>query len=323
MKILVYGSNSCAGIHFVDYCLKKGYEVYATSRTPEANPPFRIYDNLNLNFIQFNINSDADAHTNLLNKIRPDYLVNFASQSMVAESWDSPKDWVETNVNGIINVLESLRLYGNLKKYIHFSTPEVYGNTEGWVLEGSSYDPSTPYAATRALGDMFVKMYSKQYGLPVVITRAANVYGEGQKLYRIIPKTLYCIANAKKLPLHGGGKTERSFIHCHDVNTAIDLILFHGEIGSTYHISPRDSISIKNLVKKITELKKIDINSLVLDSSDRPGKDLKYLLESSKLRALGWRDEISIDEGLLRVSRWFDSETTFFNEGMTKYSHIK
>ena len=323
MKILIYGSNSCAGIHFVDYCLKKGYEVYATSRTSEAIPPFRFYNSESLKFIKFNINSHLDDHVNLLNKVRPDYLVNFASQSMVAESWDSPKDWVETNVNGIINVLDSLKSYGQLKKYIHFSTPEVYGNTEGWVFENSPYDPSTPYAATRALGDMFVKMYSKQYELPIVITRAANVYGEGQKLYRIIPKTLYCIANGKKLPLHGGGKTERSFIHCHDVSTAIDLTLSKGEIGETYHISPRDSISIKNLVKKITALEKFDFDSLVLDSSDRPGKDLKYLLDSSKLRELGWEDEISIDEGLIRVSHWFHEEKTLFNEDMTKYSHLK
>jgi dTDP-glucose 4,6-dehydratase len=323
MKILIYGSNSCAGIHFVDYCLKRGYEVYPTSRTTEAIPPFRFYNEESVRFIEFNINSPLDHHINLLNKIRPDYLVNFASQSMVAESWDSPKDWVETNVNGIINVLDSLKLYGQLKKYVHFSTPEVYGNTEGWVLESSPYDPSTPYAATRALGDMFVKMYSKQYGLPVVITRAANVYGEGQKLYRIIPKTLYCIASGKKLPLHGGGVTERSFIHCHDVSTAIDLILSKGEVSETYHISPRDSISIKNLVKKITALEKFDFDSLVLDSSDRPGKDLKYLLDSSKLRQLGWEDEISIDEGLNRVSHWFHKEKTLFNEDMTKYLHSK
>jgi dTDP-glucose 4,6-dehydratase len=148
----------------------------------------------------------------LINREKPSFVINFAAQSMVGESWINPDHWFMTNVVSTVRFHERLRRCAFVKKYVHVTTPEVYGSTSGLVNENALFNPSTPYAVSRAAADMSLKTFFAAYRFPVVFTRAANVFGPGQRLYRLVPKTILFINLGKKLQLHGGGYSERSFI---------------------------------------------------------------------------------------------------------------
>ena len=151
---------------------------------------------------------------------KPTYIVNFVAQGMVAESWRQPEDWYQTNLVSQVKLHDYLRKFDFIENFLNFSTPEVYGNTAINVKENHCYFPSTPYAASKLAGDLHLFTLYKRYKFPVVFTRSANVYGIHQQLYRIIPRTIIYLKKRKKIQLHGGGKTERSFIHIKDVVNA-------------------------------------------------------------------------------------------------------
>jgi dTDP-glucose 4,6-dehydratase len=156
-----------------------------------------------------------------------------------------------TNVVSTTLLFERLRRLDRLERYVHVTTPEVYGSTEGWVREDAPFNPTTPYAVSRAAGDMQLRIVAAQYGFPAVSTRAANVYGPGQQTYRIIPRTILSAMAGRKLQLHGGGKSIRSFIHMRDVSEATLRIALAGKVGETYHIATERMVSIRELVAMI------------------------------------------------------------------------
>ena len=170
---------------------------------------------------------------------------------MVNESWKSPLDWYITNFISTIKIVNFLLKKKYLKKFINFTTPEVYGNNKKKLSEEEKFNPSTPYALSRASADTHMKLMNKYKRFPIIFTRAANVYGPHQQLYRIVPKTIILLIRKKKVPIDGSGLTFRSFIHINDVNEALYKILQHGKTGETYHISTSNYISIIDLVKKI------------------------------------------------------------------------
>jgi dTDP-glucose 4,6-dehydratase len=325
-KVLVLGSSGFGGASYVKCALEHGHHVVGCSRSLEpsiAYLPYRWRDyGGRFEFHQIDLNHDLKKLNQLLQRERPHYLVNFAAQSMVAQSWDTPTDWMQTNVVSNTALMELLRHYHDLKLYIHFSTPEVYGNTADWITESTHYNPSSPYALSRAAGDMTVQLWHKTYGIPTVITRAANIYGEGQQVYRIITKTALCILNGEKLPLHGGGLSERAFIHMDDVSTALEAILRAPTPGEHYHISTADAISIRNLVEQIAQQLGRALEDVTIMAEDRLGKDQAYLLDSTKIRTqLGWRDTVSLDEGLARCIRWVNAHLDELRTLPAQYIH--
>ncbi len=232
-------------------------------------------------------------------------MVNFAAQSMVAESWAHPEHWYQTNVLANVRLHDELRKLPFLEKYLHISTPEVYGSCSGNVNESQPFNPSTPYAASRAGCDIHLNTFYKQYGFPVVFTRAANVYGPGQQLYRIIPRTIMAVLTGEKLQLHGGGYSVRSFIHLEDVAEATMLAMLQGNAGEVYHISTDRFVSIRELVEMICCRMGRNFDEVVEVVGDRQGKDAAYLLDSSKCRAeFGWKDAVSLEEGIDGVIDW-------------------
>ena len=241
----------------------------------------------------------------MLKKEKPAFVVNFAAQSMVAQSWENPDHWFMTNVVSTIRLHDRLRHMDFLNKYIHVTTPEVYGSTDGFIKEDTLYRPSTPYAVSRAACDMSLKTFFDSYKFPVVFTRAANVYGPGQQLYRIIPRTILSILTGKKLQLHGGGHSKRSFIHFRDVANATHKIAMQGIPGETYHISTNEIVTVRELVEKICQKLGADFDTCVEVVGERLGKDAAYMLDSSKIRQdLDWKDEISLDAGLDDCVEW-------------------
>src|SRR3990167_8740619 len=181
---------------------------------------------------------------------KPDYVVNFISRSSVVESWESPSEWMNVNAKATSSLIYCMNRYG-ARKFIHVSTPEVYGSTPEWVKEDHPFNPTTPYAVSRAAGDMMLKAFHKAYGFPMVITRTANIYGPGQQSYRLIPKALEAKRTGEPLLLHGGGQSVRSFIHIKDACEATYLIAKQGFIGETYHISTNHAYSIEDVVSMI------------------------------------------------------------------------
>ncbi|MDD2886727.1 MAG: GDP-mannose 4,6-dehydratase [Aliarcobacter sp.] len=308
-KILIVGSNSFSGSNFVNNQLNEDYEVFATSRSSELNNVFLPYKKNsrlnNLHFSQLDLNKNLDELMNLIKKEKISQIVNFAAQSMVGQSWDTPEHWYMTNTVSTIKFHNQLKNLDFLDKYVHISTPEVYGSCEGLIKEHRNYNPSTPYATSRAAADMSLKNFYDTYNFPVVFTRAANVFGEHQQLYRIVPKAIISFLIKEKVPLHGGGKSIRSFIHMDDVSKATNLILNNGNIGDIYHISTKQNISIKSLVEMIAKQLNIPFEENVEITEDRKGKDSAYLLDSSKLReSLNWQDTISLEKGIEKTISW-------------------
>ncbi|WP_370194095.1 MULTISPECIES: GDP-mannose 4,6-dehydratase [Aurantimonas] len=308
-KFLVLGSNSFSGATFCDYLAEQGYDVVATSRSPEPNVaqlPYKWQARPgSVRFEKVDINHDLDALEALLKRERFTHVVNFAAQSMVGQSWDHPDDWMMTNVVSTVRLHVLLRGLDFLDRYVHVTTPEVYGSTEGWVREDTPFNPSTPYAVSRAAGDMSLKTFVDTYQMPAVSTRAANVYGPGQQLYRIIPRTVYAAMTGQKLRLDGGGKSVRVFIHMRDTSDATLKIALKGTVGDTYHISGYELVSIRTLVEMILAKLGKSFDECVELGPERPGKDAAYTLDSFKLRTeLGWQDKISLDEGLSDVIAW-------------------
>ena len=282
--------------------------MIGTSRSAEPNDaflPYKWHGHQNFTFHELDLNRDLKGLTELVHDVKPAYVVNFAAQSMVGESWQNPGDWFMTNVVSTIKFHDELRKCSFLKRYAHVSTPEVYGSCTGFVDEKFQFNPSTPYAVSRAAADMSLRTFHSTYKFPVVTTRAANVYGPGQRLYRIIPRAILFILLGRKLQLHGGGTSTRSFIHMKDVCDATWRIMKDGESGQSYHISTDKVISIRSLVERICTKLNVAFEDHVEFVGDRIGKDSAYHLDSKKVRTeLGWGDVISLEQGLDECIAW-------------------
>ena len=327
MKVAVIGSNSFSGSNFINFLLKRHYEVLAISRSKEYHDVFLPYkwstkSLSNLTFYQMDINKDLIKIEDKIKLFKPKFIVNFAAQGMVAESWNKPEDWYQTNVVSQVKLHNTLRQLDFIENYLHFSTPEVYGSTDGRIKESYNFAPNTPYAASRAACDLHLMTFFRNYDFPVTFTRAANVFGEGQQLYRIITKTILCGLLGKKLSLHGGGTSERSFIHIDDVSDATFKVMHNGIPGETYHISTEEKISIKDLVWKILGKLEFNPNKYVVNTEERLGKDDSYALDSLKIRKeLSWSDQIPLEQGIDRTINWVQDNLEVLKNMPAEYVH--
>jgi dTDP-glucose 4,6-dehydratase len=325
-KVLVIGSNSFSGASFAAWLLEQGHGVIGVSRSPEPHRAFLPYrwtgKDAAFRFERIDLNHDLDWLEALMRSERPARVVNFAAQSMVGESWKNPDHWMMTNVVSAVRLHERLRHMDFLQRYVHVTTPEVYGSTAGFIKEDAPFNPSTPYAVSRAAGDMSLRTYLEAYRFPVVFTRAANVYGPGQQLYRIVPRTILFILTGRKLELHGGGHSQRSFIHMKDVSDATWRIATQAPLGETYHISTREIVTIRELVERICAKLGVRFEDHVEVAGERLGKDAAYMLDSSKLReTLGWRDRVSLDAGLDECIAWVKANLEDLRKQPLGYVH--
>ncbi len=335
-RFLVIGSNSFSGSHFVNGLINSSCNVVGISRSSQPNVEFLPYlwsksenekENLSdgnlFNFYQYNLNTQLKEIMNVIDDFQPSYIVNFAAQGMVAQSWLNPTHWYKTNVVSQVALHDELRKKKFIKKYVHVTTPEVYGSTDlGWIKENYNFAPSTPYAVSRAACDLHLLSFFKAYDFPVVFTRAANVYGPGQQLYRIIPRTLLSALTNQKMELHGAGISERSFIYIKDVVDATIQIAIDAEPGTTWHISTKEALSIRNLVENIISQVGSDFDQIVEVGKERLGKDQNYLLDSSKLRQkFNWKENYTLKEGISLTMDWVRSNLILFEKLPWSYQH--
>ena len=327
-RIAVIGSNSFSGASFVRYALEEGAEVVGMNRSPQPHSAFLSYrwvsEDLQqqFTFYQADLNYDTDRIVSTIEEFSPDYVINFAAQSMVAESWKHPEHWYQTNVTANVRLHDRLRHLPDLKKYVHISTPEVYGNCTDPVTEESPFNPSTPYATSRAACDMSLRNFFENYQFPVVFTRAANVYGPGQQLYRIIPRAILYARLGRKLPLHGGGTSIRSFIHINDIAAGTLSVTREAAPPNVYHLSTNRYISIRELVQLICHSMDIPFDTLAEVAVERPGKDSAYYLDSNKARNdFGWEDKITLEEGIRETIAWVEKYFDVLKSQPLDYIH--
>jgi len=325
-KVVVIGSNSFSGSHFINLLLESSdCEVIGISRSPEYNAiflPYRKRDTSRLSFYQMDINKNLDEIMALLDKEKPDVIVNYAAQGEVGSSWKNPAQWFQTNCIGIVNLAYKLKDREYLHRYVHVSTPEVYGTSEGRVLESTTYNPSTPYAASKAAGDLFLFVLAKNFSFPLIMVRPTNVYGPHQQLYRIIPRSIIYMKRGRKIPLHGGGGAIKSFIHIRDAAEGIYKAIEKGRVGEIYHFSPDSGYSIRSVVEMIAGKMGFNFDEVTESVGERMGQDAKYDIDSTKARKeLGWKPHISLDEGLDEVIEWINHDWETIIQQPLEYVH--
>lgn len=337
-KIFILGSNSFAGRQCVMHFLAQGDRVFGASRSDM--PPLYAFEDGSRdqylgqdfgrrlreyranNFRRFDINSDLPALTAWIGAIRPNVILDFAGQGMVAESWANPSHWYRTNFLSKVHLHDWLLQVDWLDRYVRASTPEVYGSTQFAVTEDAPHKPSTPYAVSHSAIDMSIMAYHQRYGLPAIITRFANFYGPGQQLYRIVPRAFLYGLLGKKLFLHGAGSAQRAFIYGQDIAFAIERTLTAGRLGATYHFATGELISIAQLVSRICRRLKIDFHELCEVAPDRPSKDLVYEMNCNLAREeLKWRPKVDLELGLDFVEVWIRKNLEVLREQPLEYVH--
>lgn len=310
-KIAVLGSNSFSGSDFVDLLLEAEHNaIIGISRSPEKSAlflPYKRRQKVNFKFYQLDLNRQMPEIIEVLDSFKPEYVVNFAAQSEVAPSWDYPEQWFQTNVVALAKLTNALKEWDYLERYVHISSPEVYGNCEGGVTECAPLNPSTPYAVSKAAADLFLFTLVKNFGFPLIMIRSTNVYGVHQQLWKIIPRSIIYFKTGKKVPLHGGGVAVKSYIHVRDVSRGELMAMEKGETGSIYHLSPDKSYAVREVVRMICELMGCDFEALTFPVSERAGQDAAYVIDSSRAREeLGWCPRIRLEEGLSEVVSWIE-----------------
>ncbi|HXP93532.1 MAG TPA: GDP-mannose 4,6-dehydratase [Candidatus Binatia bacterium] len=325
-KIAVLGSNSFSGSDFVDLLLEdERNTILGVSRSPEKSElflPYLRHKSGRYRFEQADFNRDMDRLLTTLDDFAPDYIVNFAAQSEVAPSWEHPDHWFETNTVALARLINHIKARPNLKRYVHISSPEVYGPCEGTVLEDAPYNPSTPYAASKAAADLLLLAFSKNFPFPLVTVRATNVYGAHQQLFKIIPRSAINIKLGKKIELHGGGVAVKSYIHIRDVSRGELAAMERGRVGEIYHFSPDRGYEVREVVSEIAQQMGFTLPEVSVNVAERLGQDKAYVIDSTKARTeLGWAPIVSLQEGLRGVIEWVDRFWTQIQREPLDYVH--
>jgi len=267
---------------------------------------------LNVELIKGDIRS-VDLLNLIFKRNNIEVVLHFAAQSHVDNSFGNSFEFTKNNIEGTHALLEAARLAGTVKRFVHVSTDEVYGessfeldssNTE----HGSLLAPTNPYSATKAGAEMLVMAYGRSYGLPFIITRGNNVYGPNQYPEKAIPKFSILAATGQQIPLHGDGLATRSYMHVDDAASAFDYILHFGLISHIYNIGAHEERTVLSVAQDICKILRRDPTQSIVHVRDRAFNDRRYFIDCSKLLALGWKQQVSWEEGLRKTVEWYSTE---------------
>ena len=321
-KIVVTGGAGFIGSNLVKYLLKKKYFVINIDKLTYSGNPYNTKNfkkNKNYIFFKCDLNNKKKI-TYILNKFKPDGIFNLAAETHVDRSIDNPKNFIDSNILGTYNLLESILAYKKKIKLIHTSTDEVYGDVvKGRSDEKSAYKPSSPYSSSKASADHLVKAYIRTYKISAVISNCCNNYGPNQFPEKLIPKLIFNIINNKSLPIYGKGMNSREWMHVQDHCEALLLIYLKGKIGENYNIGSGTNVKNIDIAKKLLKITKnkstkVNKKTKVIFVKDRPGHDIRYALNNKKiLKNLGWKAKISLNKGLSQTFDWYLNNKIFFN----------
>jgi dTDP-glucose 4,6-dehydratase len=311
--IIVTGGLGFIGSNLINIISKKNYFIINIDKCSYASNPKNIFTNLkNYKFYKEDINNKSFIKS-ILNKYSPSTIFNLAAETHVDRSIDSPKKFIASNITGVFVLLELIKEQRKKSKLIHISTDEVYGDIKKnhSSKETDAYNPSSPYSASKAAGDLLVRSYVRTYKIPAIITNCCNNFGPNQYPEKLIPTVIYNILNKKLIPIYGKGKNEREWIYVEDHCNALIKIADKGIIGENYNIGSGTILNNIQIAKKIIlNFKKIihakNIKSKIHFVKDRPGHDLRYCLNSSKIKSkLKWECKSSFDQRLNETIVWY------------------
>ena len=311
--VVVTGGLGFIGSNLINILSKKNYFIINIDKVTYASNFKNISNNINnYKFYQRDIN-DQNFIKIILNKYNPSLIFNVAAETHVDRSIDGPRQFIDSNIYGVFNLLEAVRKFKKKIKLIHVSTDEVYGDIikNKSSKESDPYNPSSPYSASKASSDLLIKSYVRTYKIPAIITNCCNNYGPNQYPEKLIPTIIYNLIEKKNIPIYGSGKNIREWIYVEDHCKALIKIGEKGLIGENYNIGSEvilNNIQIANKIisifKKITDSK--NIKSKIHFVKDRPGHDMRYCLDSSKIRnKLKWRCKSNFDEKLNETIIWY------------------
>ena len=310
-KIIVTGGLGFIGSNLINI-LKDKYFIINIDKVSYASNFKNIDPNIkNYKFYKQDINNKIFIK-NILKKYKPSTIYNLAAETHVDRSIDGPKIFIDSNILGVFNLLESIRNYKKKIKLIHISTDEVYGDIKKnhKSKEEDPYNPSSPYSASKASGDLLIKSYIRTYKIPAIITNCCNNFGPNQYPEKLIPTIIFNILNDKPIPIYGKGKNVREWIYVKDHCNALIKIAQKGVVGENYNIGSGTVLNNLQIAKKIISVfKKINnqnIKSKIRLVKDRPGHDLRYCLNSSKTKnKLKWKCESSFDQRINDTISWY------------------
>ena len=334
---IVTGGSGFIGSNFIRFILSNGYadKIIDLDKLTYAGNPQNLlkYDNdKRYAFVQGDI-CDQELVQELFLLHKPDVIINFAAESHVDRSIDGPSDFIRTNISGTYTLLQkSLRYYQSLTKedqksfrFHHVSTDEVFGslNEDDFFTEETPYDPSSPYSASKASSDHLVRAWHRTYGLPIIISNCSNNYGPYQFPEKLIPLMILNCLQEKQLPIYGTGENIRDWLFVDDHCDAIHTIIEKGEIGETYNVGGNNEIKNIDIVKTICNL--LDnirpsenlksYQELITFVKDRPGHDLRYAIDSSKLQnKLGWSPKETFETGIRKTIEWYLENITWWQD---------
>ncbi|MEP3390206.1 MAG: dTDP-glucose 4,6-dehydratase [Reichenbachiella sp.] len=322
-KILITGGAGFIGSHAVKYFVSQypSYEIFNLDKLTYAGNPnnlIEVENSPNYHFIQGDI-CDSSLIDRLFNDHEFDSVIHFAAESHVDRSIEDPLAFVNTNIIGTVNLLNSCRNFWKdnftNKLFYHISTDEVYGSLDDgeFFYETTAYDPQSPYSASKASSDHFVRAYSNTYKLPIVISNCSNNYGPNQFPEKLIPLCIQNIIDKKPLPVYGKGENIRDWLFVHDHVTAIDAVFHRGKSGETYNIGGFNEWKNIDLVKLLCQIMDKKLNrtpgtceTLITFVTDRAGHDHRYAIDSSKIsKELNWQPSLQFKEGLEKTVDWY------------------
>ena len=321
-KLLVTGGLGFIGSNLIKLLLKKNYYVINIDKVSYSSNKYNVkeYENKkNYKFIKLDINSKK--LTKIFKKYKPIGVFNLAAETHVDRSIDNPSNFIKSNILGTFNLLDSFRKfyksYSNTK-LIHISTDEVFGDVlTGRSNENFKYKPSSPYAASKASSDHLVSSYVRTFKIPAIITNCSNNYGPCQHPEKLIPKLIYNIINNRELPIYGNGKNSREWIYVMDHCEGLLKVFLGGKKGEFYNIGSNKNLNNLQITKYLINIAKkhISIGKKVKIKfvKDRPGHDLRYALNSNKIKSkLNWNSKTKIFDGLNKTFLWYYNNQKYF-----------
>ena len=321
-KIIVTGGLGFIGSNLIDLLLKKNYYVINIDKVTYSSNFYNTkeFNNYkNYKFIKCDIGNDKIKK--IFFQYKPSCIFNLAAETHVDRSIDDPKNFIQSNIVGVYNLLENFKKYYEKNRktcLVHVSTDEVYGDIlTGRSSENYPYKPSSPYAASKASSDHLVYSYVRTYGIPAMITNCSNNYGPKQHPEKLIPKLIYNILNDKNLPIYGEGKNSREWIYVKDHCEALIKVFQKGKIGEFYNIGSNFNLNNIEISKTLIDIskKKINIGKNVKISfvKDRPGHDIRYALNSNKImNKLKWKSKTSFIKGINLTLDWYLENRAYY-----------
>ncbi|MEM0326695.1 MAG: dTDP-glucose 4,6-dehydratase [Desulfurococcaceae archaeon] len=313
MKILVAGGAGFIGSNFVRYLVKtKNWDVLVYDKLTYAGRVENLHDVLDrIRFVRGDI-ADYDLLVNTIAEFKPSVIVNFAAETHVDRSINEPGPFVKTNILGVYTILEALRGKFRGTLLLHVSTDEVYGDmSEKNELANEDYalNPSSPYSASKASGDLLIKAYGRTYGIRYRIVRPCNNYGPYQHPEKLVPRTIIRLLHGKPAVIYGDGSQVRDWLYVEDTVRAIVDVIEKGEDNQVYNICGSIFASVKDIVKEIVRLMGKDPSRDIIFGRKRPGEDQLYAMKCEKIRKLGWHPLVDLNKGLEKTVEWYMENT--------------